>query len=234
MARYPDEAHASIPAHLLPIMIHRVNFWLRLTGYAPNFNAEGVLDTCMGTIWLRLGKGADLESEKNWTRALRHALYMEFERGRRSYTPFDKVQEVVGGEFAFQDVERLPLEWTEWVAMFDGCDGHPARIAKSLGWTHRQMRVHLSSLYRELTDDQDYENLACRVRRILHKLHSHKCANIIGVEARLVHRLLGWLEVPRELKLARKEIKTLVRKKYPVGSESPADANASAELRATE
>jgi hypothetical protein len=211
-----DNASASILDDLRPLIIRRIRAWLRLTGYAPASQAELVFDSCLSTLWIRLHEANTGGLAFNWQKSLRHALYLEFERGQSHRVGFDKIPEVDTADICSDLSTSLPLQWLDWVSEMEAENGHPARVATARGWSRRQMRVHLSGLLRALGGPEYFDDLRRRVARLLLRIaDGNEIDNSSIKEQRRVFKLLGWLELPHDLSEARELIRTLVDTKSP-------------------
>jgi len=228
-----DNASAAILDDLRPLIIRRIRAWLRLTGYSPATQAELVFDSCLSTLWIGLHESNAGGIAFNWEKALRHALYLEFERGQSHRVGLDKIPEVDTADICSDLGTTLPIEWLDWVSEMEAVNGHPARVATARGWSRRQMRVHLSGLLRALAGPEYLDDLRRRVARLLLRIaDGNESENSSIKEQRRVFKLLGWLELPHDLSKARELIKTLVDTKSPGGPENQVVSSANMEPRA--
>ncbi|MBL7008070.1 MAG: hypothetical protein ISR76_03670 [Planctomycetes bacterium] len=215
-----DHAPESILALRREQMTARVRLWQQRSGMAPGWEPGDVLEASLGALWIELVRG------RSWRQALRRALYLDWERPRR--TAHRPLPAGLGrAAAATAPPPELPPWTAAWLIELSAHPGGGAKAARELGWTRQRTRLVLGTLARQLGGPGFWTDLERRCARLHARAASEapSCAEV-QAEARALLRLMSHLELPAELEDARRGLSTLAARRAadPLGSPAASSA----------
>ena len=195
---------------LRPRLLRWTRIWLRRTGYAPGTDAAQLLADWQGALWLEI---RDLEDpEQDWTRAIRRVLYREIERPLlvRTKTLPDTLQ-------VPRSAESVPINLLIRIREFSAHPGHPLDVARAHGWTRRILKSEITALFQQMSGPRFFEDLRHRIARLHIRATSDAPRAKVLAETSALLRVTGLLDLPDDLRQARRGLTNLLARKEAIG-----------------
>jgi len=210
---------------LRPRLLRQVQVWKRRSGMARNRSVEEILDHCLGILWLDLS--AHDEPRLHAPKALRRALYQEFEKpARLQCLPLlaEHPTYPLGGK------PDCASEWDEpwqsdWLSQLLEKPNQLRELRIQFSWTRRQLKVHLTAWLLMTFGDSFFQDLTRRLARLATRSAQEGPTQKVRLEARLLHRFTGQLDLPPQWKETRRWLRTLARQKAPGRPENQESAS---------
>ncbi|GEM_PF-973277 len=195
---------------LRPRLIRRVAKYLSYTGYRRPSDAELVLETILGEVWIGLAELTEPGDDPNWKPALRRALYREFEQGRRNRAmSLDQMEFPESFAPTTDSFVESPQQLFEIEQIADGLgsgDCKPLKLTATTrrnGLSRRELRIECTKLWMELTHGKGPENLTRRFSRVFNYIILESDSKHTMRETRRILRYTTMLKLPHALASAR-------------------------------
>ncbi|RMH01170.1 MAG: hypothetical protein D6702_12165 [Planctomycetota bacterium] len=214
MSDVAASALEEIPAPRRARLLAAVRRWQRRSGLAAGRPPAEVLGECLGEVWLARRGGL------GWDRALRRALYREFEQPRLR-TGCDPAEVLPAPP------DPRPVELPPWCAAWLlELSARPTTSRCPVGGSRRRSRLILTEIALALSGGQLWLDLERRCARLLARATTAPPGDrTIRRRARELHRLLGRLELPPRLQHARSELTALLGRRPPAAQKYSGGSN---------
>ncbi len=228
---------------LRPRLLRRVAKYLSITGYRRPADAGLVLDAILGEVWLGLAELNDASGDPNqdntWKRALRRALYREFEQGRRHRGI--SLDQLDNPDFILPSIDRVAENAHRLRVIEDtadtmaGAKTNPLTLTSAterLEISRRELRSECTKLWLELTHGEGPANLTRRFSRMFTLIILESDSKRSLHEARRLLRYSTMLKLPHALDSARQILTRWVARRVASHTESQESSNDSQVLPA--